>query len=83
MGNRPCSEVRAVTSPWVSAPTTAELQGTPTLPISDSHRFANDSAMKEQIIEGRYVDRKKLLKVLEKLFLAKDYTVRASLTGAH
>lgn len=34
--------------------------------------------MEEHIIEDRYLDRKKLLQVLEKLF-AKDYTVRVSL----
>jgi len=35
--------------------------------------------MDQQIIEGRYVDRKKLLKLLERLFPAKNFSVRVSL----
>jgi hypothetical protein len=43
-----------------------------------------DSAgMEQQIIEGRYLDRKKLLNFLEKSFPAKNYSVRVSRrTGA-
>jgi hypothetical protein len=60
------------------------LQRTPIFFLSDLIQFAIDSAgMEEQIIEGRYLDRKMLLKMLEKLFPTKDYTVRVSLrTGA-
>jgi hypothetical protein len=32
----------------------------------------------QQTIEGRYLDRKKLLQTLEKLFPAKNYSVRVS-----
>ncbi|PMD46643.1 hypothetical protein L207DRAFT_577490 [Hyaloscypha variabilis F] len=36
-------------------------------------------ALTSQTIENRYVDRRKLLRVLEKLFPAKNYAVRLQL----
>jgi hypothetical protein len=48
------------------------LQRTPIFFLSDPIQFAIDSAgMEDQIIEGRYLDRKMLLKMLGKLFPTK------------